>query len=70
MPASLPLQLAKLILKYPQNHSHINLNSFLESIVFIFLKILFELKSKLSIEDTKLIHSGAKDIGKAVFNIF
>ena len=29
MPASLPLQLAKLILKYPQNHSHINLNSFL-----------------------------------------
>ena len=29
MPASLPPQLAKLIQKYPQNHSHINLNSFL-----------------------------------------
>ena len=28
MPALLPLQLAKLILNYPQNHSHINLNSF------------------------------------------
>ena len=28
MPASLPLQLAKLILKYPKNLSHLNLNSF------------------------------------------
>ena len=34
MPASLPPQLAKLIQKYPQNHSHINLNSFLKAIRF------------------------------------
>ena len=31
MPVSLPPRLAKLIQKYPQNHSHINLNSFLET---------------------------------------
>ena len=33
MPASLPPQLAKLIQKYPQNHSHINLNSFLKDFI-------------------------------------
>ena len=32
MSASLPPQLAKLIKKYPQNHSHINLNSFLQKV--------------------------------------